>query len=310
MCVCASVDRGGDGDAPDEVVVVILGHRHREDRLGVRAHELAQARGDPRERAAQAAALEQPVRPQRSGGHHDPARAVHAAILAQPRARAHAFDLVALRAVGRAERADIAHGAFWHHMGAELLGEVEVVLDERVLGPVRAAHHAATAQAAAGSVGPRSAEERVRDGLSGLAEEHADGRLLVAVGHAELLAELAQEQIGGVIVRVLNDAEHPLGLGVVRRERGLPVLEARPLAILEERLRRHVQGVREAEAPAADTAAGHHRDMPERGETEDALHPEHRLPEVALQIGGGARQLIVCEAPPALQHAHRMAFLG
>ena len=92
--------------------------------------------------------------------------------------------------------------------------------------------------------------------LPRLAEEDADGRLLVGVADAELLAELAQQLVGGVVVRVLRDAEHPLGLGVVGRERALPVLHVRPLRVLEEGLRRHVERVRVAEAAAADAAAG------------------------------------------------------
>ncbi len=113
-----------------------------------------------------AAELQQPVRPQRSGRHDHAARALDAAFLAQPRARAHAFDLVAVASVGRAERADVDDGAFGHHPRAALLGEVQVVLDERVLGAVRAADHAAPAQLAAGAVGPLAAEERVRHGLA------------------------------------------------------------------------------------------------------------------------------------------------
>ena len=94
--VRVGVDRGGDRDALDQVLRIVLGHGHREDRLAVRAHQLAQARGDPPERAVQAAALEQLVRAQRSGGDDDAARALDPAFLAQPRAGAHAFDLVAV----------------------------------------------------------------------------------------------------------------------------------------------------------------------------------------------------------------------
>ncbi len=196
---------------------------------------------------------------------------------------------------------------------AAALGEVEVVLDERVLGAVGAADHAAPAQLAAGAVGSLAAEERVGDGLAGPAlpaEEDPDGRLFVGVADAELLAELAQELVGGVVVGVLDDAEHPLGLGVVGRERALPVLHLRPLAVLEERLGGHVQRVGVAEAAAADAAAGDDRHVSEDRQPEDALHPQVRVPGVAPQVGGGPRELVVGEAPPALQHADAVALLG
>ena len=66
--------------------------------------------------------------------------------------------------------------------------------------------------------------------LPGVAEVDADGGLLVGVADAELLAELAQQLVGGVVVRVLHDAEHPLRLGVVGRERCSPSPPGRPTA--------------------------------------------------------------------------------
>ncbi len=227
----------------------------------------------------------------------------------QPGARAHGFDLVALAPVGGAERADVDDRAFRQHGRAAALGEVEVVLHQRVLRPVRAADHAAPAQPAARALGSLAAEVRVRDGLAGLAEEDAHRRLFVRLAHAELLAELAQELIGGVVVRVLHDAEHPLRLGVVGREHALPVVHLRPLAVLEERLRRHVQRVRIAQAAAAHAAAGDDCDVLEGGHPEDAPHPQVGAPEVALQVGGGPWKLVVGEPTSALQHAHRVALL-
>ena len=59
------------------------------------------------------------------------------------------------------------HGALRHHPRAELLGEVQVVLDERVLGAMRAADHAASAQLAAGAIWALAAEVRVGHRLAG-----------------------------------------------------------------------------------------------------------------------------------------------
>src|SRR6202171_287408 len=101
---------------------------------------------------------------------------------------------------------------------------------------MRAADHAASTQPAAGAVGPLAAEERIGDRLAGLAEEHADGRLFVGVSDAPLLTELAQQLVGGVVVGILDEAEHLLRLRGVGRERALPVLQLRPLAVLGDSL--------------------------------------------------------------------------
>src|SRR4029077_21238183 len=121
-------------------------------------------------------------------------------------------------------------------------------------GPVRAADHAATALPAAGAVWALAAEERVGDGDAGLAEVHPDGGLFISVADTHLLAQLAQKLVGGIVVRVLHDAEHPLRLGVVRSKRRLPVVHVRPLAVLEDRLRWHVQRVCVSKAAPADAA--------------------------------------------------------
>ena len=193
----------------------------------------------------------------------------------------------------------------------QLLGEVQVVLHERVLGAVHAADHAAPAQVAARAVGALAAEERVRDGLAGLAEVDADRRAFVGVAHAELLAELAQQLVGRVLVRVLRR----------RRASAAPRRSAARASLSQSCIPAHwrsskncfgghVQRARVAEAAAADAAAGDDRDVLEGGQAEDALQAEARAPEVALQIGRRARELVVGEAPAALEHADRVALLG
>ena len=84
---------------------------------------------------------------------------------------------------------------------AGVLGEPEVVLDERVLRADRAADHAAPAGDAARAGGPGAAEERVGDGLAGGAEEDADARLGVRLVGADVAAELAQQVVGRVVGR-------------------------------------------------------------------------------------------------------------
>src|SRR5207245_2507570 len=98
---------------------------------------------------------------------------------------------------------------------------------------------------------------------------------------AELLAELAQQLVGWILVRVLDHPEHPLGLCVVRSQLRLPVAHLGPLAVLEERLRGDVERGRVAKAAASHAAAGHDGYVLEGGETEDPLHAQPRAPEVA-----------------------------
>ena len=113
-----------------------------------------------------------------------------------------------------------------------------------------------------------------------------------------------------VLVGVLDDAEHAPCLFVVRRQRGLPVLQLRPLPVFEECPRRDVQRVRVAEASAPDTAPRDHGDVPEGGHAEDPLHAQHRVVEVTAQIARRARELRVAKALSVRQHPDAVAFLG
>src|SRR6478736_838094 len=90
------------------------------------------------------------------------------------RSRALGHDEVALRPVVGAQRPDVYDLALGHHVDAAPLGEPEIVLDERVLGPLRAADHAAPTARAAGALRPLAAEEGIGHRLARLAEEDAD----------------------------------------------------------------------------------------------------------------------------------------
>jgi len=68
--------------------------------------------------------------------------------------------------------------------------------------------------------GPLAAEVGVADGLARgvVVEEHPDARAVVGLGHAELLAEVAQQLVGRTLAAVLGHSQHPLG-GVEARPR-------------------------------------------------------------------------------------------
>ena len=84
------------------------------------------------------------------------------------------------------ERRDVDHLALGDDPHAPPLGQIEVVLHQRVLRVVAAADHAATASHAPAARRPLAAEVRVRRRLARLAEEHADVDLGVRVLHAHV----------------------------------------------------------------------------------------------------------------------------
>jgi len=242
-------------------------------RLGVGANAAAETVRDARQRAGPLAARQQLVRAERARGEHHPARTHGPAAAAQPRAGALRRDLVALGAVGRADRPDVDDLALREHLDAGPLGEPQVVLDQRVLGVERAADHAAPAQHAAGAVGSLTAEVGIGGRHARLAEVDADARLGVGVVGADLAPVLAQQLVGRVVGDHLRDAEHPLGLVVVGRQRRLPIVELRPLAVGVEALGRAVERVRVSEGAAADAGAGDDGDVAERRQAEDPRRP-------------------------------------
>ena len=130
------------------------------------------------------------------------------------------------------------------YRGTGAFGEAEIVLHQRVLGAVPAAHHAVTTFDAAGALGPGTAEERVGNGFSGFAEKHADRCLDEGVTHPHVLGDRLDDLVGRGHVRVAHHTEHALGLLVVGRQLVFPVGDVFPLRIVEERGGGLVQGVR------------------------------------------------------------------
>ena len=182
---------------------------------------------EPRQRALRS---QQAVGAERAGGENDPARRERPPAPAQPGARSLGHDLVALGAVRRAKRPHVDHHPLRQHLGPGALRQPQVVLDERVLGPVRAADHAAPAAQAARPVRPGAAEIGVRHRAAGLREEHADAGLRVRVLDPDLARVLAQQVVRGVVLVVGDHPEHPLGGVVVRRQVGAPSRPGPPTA--------------------------------------------------------------------------------
>ena len=138
-------------------------------------------------------------------------------------------------------RPDAGHRGHRVDHGAPRLREVEVVLGQRVLGVVPAAGHALAAVPARAASRSGAAEVRVGDlvavGLARSAEEDPDRGRVPGVAHAHVVGDLLHHLVGGGDDRVVDDAEHPLRLVVVRRQLVAPVGDVAPLRVVVERAR-------------------------------------------------------------------------
>ncbi len=122
------------------------------------------------------------------------------------------------------------------------LGQVQVVLDQRVLRIVAAAGHALPHLQAALAARARAAEERVLGShawflAAAPAEEHADRRHAERVACPHLHRHLPDDLVRRGHGRVAHHPEHPLRLVVVRRELSPPAGDVRPLPVPVEGIR-------------------------------------------------------------------------
>jgi hypothetical protein len=130
--------------------------------------------------------------------------------------------------------------------------------------------------------------------MEGVADAHPlGGRLQVHVGRGHR--------------RVEPYAEHALGLVVVRLQLLLPVGDVTPLGVLEERLRRYVEGVGVVERAAADAGARQHHDVAEQVDALEAEHSEPGGPEVVLEVPGVLGEGFAGEAAARFQDTDAVA---
>ena len=195
-----------------------------------------------------------------------------------------------------------------------LLREVEVVLHQGVLGVVAAAGHALAAVAAGAAVGPGAAEVRVGHRVARLlarpAEEDAHGGVPEGVTDPHLDRDLLHHLVGRGVHGVLDDAEHPLGLVVVRRQLGLPVGDVGPRRVAVEVLERLVEGVGVDQGAAADARAGQDQAVLDHVDALDAVAPDIGCEQPAAQVPRGRREVVVLEPRARLEHADAVALLG
>ena len=159
-----------------------------------------------------------------------------------------------------------------------------------------------------------AAEVRVRDELALLvlraAEEDPDRGRVERVLDAELLGDLQHDVVGRRVQRVLDDAEHPLRLVVVRRQLAAPVGDVAPLRVPVERVERLVERVGVDQRATADAGPGHDQRVADRLDPLDAVAADLGPEEVALEVEGGLREVLVLEARSGLEHADAVALLG
>ena len=282
--VVVRVERRGDGDSAG-VVDVVPERARPQDCLGVRAGELAEPRRQVREDAVIAHAVQQLLGADRTSGQDDLAGDDRVPPLAYPGVGAHGCDVVT--AVG--SRSDRRHRRQRADLGTTDFGEVQVVLEERVLRPVPAAGHALAALGAADPARSGATEVGVGGLDSRFAEVDADRRGDERPAGAHLLGDGPHHLVGRSRRRVYHDAEHAPGLVVVGCQLLTPVGDVAPLGVGIEGRHGFVERVGVDERPAPDAGPGQDHHVAQQRDPLDAEQPEPRGPEERAHPPGGLR---------------------
>ena len=230
--VGVGVDRAADRDALGQVDRVVR-RGHREDRLGVRAHD--GRRGGRRSAAASRRSRQRCSSlfvPSAPGADHDAACAGAPGGPCAARPRALGDDLVALGPVGRRRSAGCRPpSAPGETRTPQLLGEPEVVLDQRVLRAVAGSRPCSARSdrqpVRAGPSPPKYGSSTVTPG----SPKNTPTRVLAYVSLAPMWSPNSRSRSSAASSAVTaRDAEHPLGLVVVRRQRRAPSRRGPPSA--------------------------------------------------------------------------------
>ena len=239
------VDRGGDRHAVRQVQIRRDGQpTGPHDRLGIGSGQHAQPFGQPGQLSLVTHLEKQVLRAPGAGGHDQVRGGERAPVPAQPAAGTHGTNFP--QAVG--PLLESLHGRHRNNLCASRFRETEIVLQQRVLGAVAAARHAATAFQAAGPRRSDTTEIRVGHGLARRlgavgTEEHPNGSRHPGVPATHLVGDLFDDAVRVGEGRVQYHAQHPLRLVVMWCQFAAPVGDMRPLLVGEERLRGHIQCV-------------------------------------------------------------------
>jgi len=149
---------------------------------------------------------------------------------------------------------------------------------------VAAPGHALSALRAPGALRADATEEGI--GLHdarAITEVDTDGSHLEGVADSHLVGNGLHDLVAGRHGRISDDTEHARSLVVVRRQLSGPIGDVGPLPVLEESLRRDVEGVGVDQRPTADTRTGKDDDVLEHMDPLDARAPEGGGPEESAQ---------------------------
>ncbi len=217
-------------------------------------------------------------------------------------------DAISLAAV-RPERLDVYDPVLGEDPGPELLGEIEIVLVQAVLGVLAAAGHALAAKLAADTVRPLALEIGVRGRLAFLAEINADRRQAVGRFAPDLGRRLLHQDVLGGLDGIAHDPEHAPGQVVIRKELIFPAepADARPL---EEDVGRDIERIGVIEAPAADPGAGQDEDPVQQAQAPGAVEAERGKPKELAQVPIAAGEFVGVPALAGFDDADRVALLG
>ena len=208
------------------------------------------------------------------------------------------------------ERHQVEHLMHVVNLRTQLLGEVEVVRRQLVLGVVAAAVIAVAARDAAGAPRSDPAEIRILSLDARRAEVDAEWGLVVGLPSADVVRDLLDGPVDvRGHVRVADDAEHPRRLVEVRRQLVGPIGDAGPFRRVEELLRRDVQRARIHMRAATDASTGEDQHIVEILDPLDPVELRCGEPDEVRQVPLGLRDVLVVPAPTGLHDTNPVALL-
>ena len=216
--------------------------------------------------------MQQLLGTERSGGEHHPVGAEDG-----PAASPGCGGLDAEAAAGPGH--DGGHGGHRPHRCPRLLGQVQVVLQQRVLGAVATPGHALAAVDAAGAIRADPAKVGVLLGHSRRAQVDPHRRRSERVAHPHPGCDVGHHAIGRGRPVVAGDPQHAGRLVVERGELTFPVGDVRPLRVVVERILGRVQRVGVVQRTSADAGPGEHHDVAQQRDPLHAEAPQRRRPE-------------------------------
>ena len=277
--LCFRVDRRGDRNTLRVVNRGIRSHRP-DDRLRVGAHVVAESRRKVGKPAVFPKGMEQPRRPQSPAGKDHVSGSERAGTFVEPGAGSFGRDPIP----SPVERLDIDRLMLGVDHGAVLLGQVEIVLVQGVLGVVPAPDHASTAFDTPGPGRAFTAEVGIGFFNPFHAKMHGNRSQGEALGDPEMICNRAKHAVRSGFGRDALHPQHASCLVEVGSKFGLPVGDVAPLRITQGDPVRFVADIAPHQRAAADPGTGQSEGVIEQTQPLNAPHPEFRKPEELAEV--------------------------